>query len=43
MKRSKKLIPMLDREYAADDYYLAEMERRLQSLRMLNGVASDWF
>lgn len=43
MKRSRKLIPMLDREYAADDYYLAEMGRRLQSLRMRNGVSGDWF
>ncbi len=42
MKRSRKLIPMLDREYAADDYYLAELGQRLQSLRIRDNVAGDW-
>lgn len=31
MKRSRKLTPMLDREYIADDMYLAELGQRIQS------------
>lgn len=43
MKRPRKLIPMLDREYVADDYYLTELGQRLRSLRTRSGVAGDWF
>ena len=31
MKRSRKLTPMLDREYIADDMYLAELGQRSHS------------
>lgn len=40
MKRSRKLTPMLDREYAADTDYFAELGLRIQS-RNTHAVA-DW-
>lgn len=40
MKRSRKLTPMLDREYLSDDGYFAELGLRIQS-RNTHAV-SDW-
>lgn len=40
MKRSRKLTPMLDRDYTAEDGYFAELGQRIQSRNV--AAISDW-